>query len=34
VQYTERARLEIHPNEPEDKYRVLQGLLGNEIWRP
>lgn len=34
VQYTERARLEYQPQVADDKYKVLQGLLGNEIWRP
>lgn len=30
VQYFERQRMEWHPNEPDPKYRVLLGLLGNE----
>lgn len=30
VQYFERQRMEWHPDEPEAKYRVLLGLLGNE----
>jgi hypothetical protein len=30
VQYFERQRMEWHPNEPNPKYRVLLGLLGNE----
>jgi hypothetical protein len=34
VQYTERARLELQPAVADDKYKVLQGLLGNEIWKP
>lgn len=34
VQYTERARLEYQPKIADEKYKVLQGLLGNEIWRP
>lgn len=34
VQYTERARLEYQPAVADEKYKVLQGLLGNEIWKP
>jgi polysaccharide biosynthesis protein PslG len=30
VQYYERNRMEWHPNEPDARYRVLLGLLGNE----
>jgi hypothetical protein len=30
VQYFERARLEYHPNNPE-QYRVLQGRLGSDL---
>lgn len=30
VQYFERQRMEWHPNEPNPKYRILLGLLGNE----
>jgi hypothetical protein len=30
VQYFERQRMEWHPNEPDPRYRVLLGLLGNE----
>lgn len=30
VQYFERQRMEWHPNEPNPRYRILLGLLGNE----
>ena len=30
VQYFERQRMEWHPNEPNPKYKILLGLLGNE----
>jgi polysaccharide biosynthesis protein PslG len=30
VQYFERQRMEWHPNEPDPRYRILLGLLGNE----
>jgi hypothetical protein len=30
VQYFERQRMEWHPNQPDPRYRVLLGLLGNE----
>ncbi len=30
VQYFERQRMEWHPDEPQARYRVLLGLLGNE----
>src|SRR5690349_392882 len=30
VQYFERQRMEWHPNEPDVRYRILLGLLGNE----
>lgn len=30
VQYFERQRMEWHPDEPDPKYRILLGLLGNE----
>jgi hypothetical protein len=30
VQYFERQRMEWHPNEPDARYRILLGLLGNE----
>ncbi|HWQ13990.1 MAG TPA: hypothetical protein VNL77_14415 [Roseiflexaceae bacterium] len=30
VQYFERQRMEWHPDEPDPRYRVLLGLLGNE----
>jgi polysaccharide biosynthesis protein PslG len=30
VQYFERQRMEWHPNEPQARYRILLGLLGNE----
>ncbi len=30
TQYFERQRMEWHPNEPDARYRVLLGLLGNE----
>jgi hypothetical protein len=30
VQYFERQRMEWHPDEPDPRYRILLGLLGNE----
>lgn len=30
TQYFERQRMEWHPNEPDARYRILLGLLGNE----
>jgi polysaccharide biosynthesis protein PslG len=30
TQYFERQRMEWHPNEPDPRYRILLGLLGNE----
>src|SRR6476659_10118559 len=30
VQYFERQRMEWHPDEPQARYRILLGLLGNE----
>ncbi|HET9222458.1 MAG TPA: hypothetical protein VFO07_08140, partial [Roseiflexaceae bacterium] len=30
VQYFERQRMEWHPNEPDPRYQILLGLLGNE----
>ncbi|MFV9505267.1 MAG: hypothetical protein AB4911_11955 [Oscillochloridaceae bacterium umkhey_bin13] len=30
VQYFERQRMEWHPNQPDPRYRILLGLLGNE----
>jgi hypothetical protein len=31
TQWFERARFEWHPDEPNDQYKVLLGLLGNEV---
>ena len=33
VQYFERARFELHPEQADPQYRVLLGLLGNEQYK-